>query len=235
MVRLRIFLLVGLLMAFFNVFSQRRYNKSLNETYGVKKHQKMKFKKNKKMAVICPIFIPSEYPYQGIGFKAGDPFALTYKLYLAKWFAFSIDGGVAASGLYKERYKNLFNTFPESDTLTYFNHSVQKDTHFSTKISFYGDGPAFFKGMDYYVSFGWQLRYVDILYGYNDEISVTESIFGAFTKQVDYHGPEVGVGLEYAYFDIPISAFMEVTWMYDIVNQPNFLKFQGGIGLRYVF
>jgi len=234
MVKLRIFLLVGLLMTFFAASSQKRYDSGKSKKRG-NKHQPMKFKKNKKMAVICPIFIPSEYPYQGIGFKAGDPFALTYKLYLVEWFTFSIDGGVAAYGLYKDRYEDLFNTLPEADTLTYFNHAVQKDTHFSAKISFYGDGPKFFKGMDYYVSLGWQLRYVDILYGYDDEITVTQTVFGSFTKQLDYHGPEVGVGLEYAYFDMPISAFLEVTWMYDIVNQPNFIIFQGGIGLRYVF
>jgi len=235
MVKLRIFLLVGLCTVYFTAFSQKRYKKSLNDTYKTQRHKPMKFKNNKKMAVICPIFIPSEYPYQGIGFKAGDPFALTYKLYATKLLAFSIDGGIGAFGLYKKEYADLFFTLPESDTLAYFNHQVEKDTHISAKVSLYGDGPRFLKGLDYYVSLGWQFRYVDIVYGYNEEISQTESLFGSFLKQVDYNGPEVGIGLEYAYFDIPVSAFMEVTWMYDLVHQPGFIKFQGGIGMRYVF
>ena len=235
MVKLRILLLVGLSLVFFTAFSQKRYKKSLNDTYKTQKHRPAKFKNNKKMAVICPIFIPSEYPYQGIGFKAGDPFAITYKLYLTEWFAFSIDGGIGAYGLYQDRYAELFYTLPESDTLEYFNHQVEKDTHISAKVSFYGDGPMFLKGLDYYVSLGWQFRYVDIVYGYNEKISDTESLFGSFEKQIDYSGPEIGIGLEYAYFDLPISAFMEINWMLDIIHQPAFIKFQGGIGLRYVF
>jgi hypothetical protein len=238
MVKLRIFLLIGLCMVYYTGFSQKRYDKSLTQDRG-KKHQPMKFKNNKKMAVICPIFIPSEYPYQGIGFKAGDPFALTYKLYATKWLAFSIDAGIGAYGLYKDRYAELFYTLPEPEsdtTLTYFNHQVEKDTHISAKVSFYGDGPSFLRGLDYYVSLGWQFRYVDILYGYNQKISETETEFGTLPiKQVDYNGPEVGFGLEYAYFDLPISAFMEINWFYDVVKQPTFIKFQGGIGLRYVF
>jgi hypothetical protein len=235
MVKLRIFLLVGLCIVFFPALSQKRYQKSLNETYKTQKHKPAKFKGNKKMEVICPIFITSEYPYQGIGFKAGDPFALTYKVYATKWLAFSFDAGIGAYGLYKKRYADLFNTLPEADTLDYFNHQVKKDTHISAKVSFYGDGPRFLKGLDYYVSIGWQFRYVDIIYGYNQEISQTEMLFGTFQKQVDYSGPEAGIGLEYAYFDLPISAFMEINWMLDIVHQPAYIKFQGGIGMRYVF
>lgn len=234
MVKLRMFLLIGLCMSFFTGFSQKRYDKSLTQDRG-KKHQPMKFKNNKKMAIICPIFIPSEYPYQGIGFKAGDPFALTYKLYLTKWFAFSFDGGIGASGLYKKRYAELFNNLPEADSLDYFNHQVEKDTYIALKVSYYNDGPKFLKGLDYYISLGWQFRYVDLLYGYNQEISSTAAQFGSFIKQVDYSGPEAGIGLEYSYFNIPVSAFMEVNWFYDIVNQPTFIKFQGGIGMRYVF
>ena len=234
MVKLRILLLVGLMGLFLSGFSQKRYNKSLTQSRG-KKHQPMRFKKNKHMAVICPIFIPSEYPYQGIGFKAGDPFALTYKLYATKWLAFSIDGGIAAYGLYKRRYKELFNALPEADTLEYVNHQVNKDTHVSAKISIYQPGPKFLKGLDWYVSLGWQFRYVNILYGFNQEISPTEKLFGSFNKQMDYMGPEAGIGIEYSYFNIPVSAFMEVNAMMDIVNQPYYTHFQFGIGLRYVF
>lgn len=234
MVKLRIFLLVGLCMLFFTSFSQKRYSKSLTQLYG-KGNKPAHFKNNKKMKVICPGFTPSEYPYQGIGIKIGDPFAITYKLYATKWFAFSMDGGFASSGLYKSRYKALFATFPEADTLTYVNHQVNKDVVFAVNVSFYNEGPKFLKGLDYYLSLGWQFRYVDLLYGFVDEVSVTEKVFGTFNKSTDYMGPEIGIGLEYSYFNLPISAFLEVNWMYDIVYEPTFIKFQGGIGLRYVF
>ena len=42
-----------------------------------------------KARIMCPIFVNSRYPYQGIGFKLGDPFALTYKFYANKHFSFA--------------------------------------------------------------------------------------------------------------------------------------------------
>ncbi|RLD23559.1 MAG: hypothetical protein DRI71_05045 [Bacteroidetes bacterium] len=234
MVKLRIFLLVGLSLVSFLALSQKRYKKSLNQTYG-NQHKPARFKNNKKMAVICPTAEYSEYPFQGIGIKLGDPFVLTYKLYATEWLAFSIDGGLAASGLYKSRYTELFNSYPGTDTLSYVNHTVDKDVHFSAKVSFYNSAPKVLKGVDYYLSLGWQFRYVDLLYGYVDEISPGNSLFGTRTEQADYHGPEIGLGVEYSYFDMPITAFIEATWMYDIVNLPNAGKFQGGIGIRYMF
>jgi hypothetical protein len=44
-----------------------------------------------KAKIICPIFENSKYPYQGIGIKLGDPFALTYKFYATEKFAVTID------------------------------------------------------------------------------------------------------------------------------------------------
>jgi hypothetical protein len=215
--------------------AQKRYDKSLNQTYKQQKHKPAKFKTNKQLSIICPIFVPSEYPYQGIGIKVGDPFALTYKLYLTEWLAFNIDGGITPAGLYSKRYQELFNTLPEADTLTYINHQVNRDTYIAAKVSFYGKPPKFLKNIDYYVSFGWQMHYVDVLYGWEDEVSITENLFGTFTKTLDYMGPEVGIGIEYSYFNLPMSAFVEIDWMYDMINQPTFIRFQGGIGLRYVF
>jgi len=187
------------------------------------------------MAVICPIFHPSEYPYQGIGFRAGDPFALTYKLYATKWLAFSVDGGIAAYGLYKDRYRELYENSPGADSLEYLNHQVKKDMFFSGKVSFYQEGPSFLKGLDIYAGVGWQMRFSEVLYGYNKDIGNGIDEFGSTTKQWDYMGPEFHVGLEYSYFDLPISAFLEGNLFYDITLEPAFTKFQFGIGLRYVF
>jgi len=235
MVRLRILFIFALSGVFFSAFSQKRYKKSLNQTYNAQKHKPAKFKTNKKAAVICPTFVPSEYPYQGIGFKIGDPFAITYKLYATETFAFAIDGGIAAYGLYKDRYTKLFNTLPEADTISYINHEVKQDTHLSAKFSIYNFGPKFSK-LDYYVSVGWQFRYLQILYGFNQTISVTEEKYGSFTKTLDYNGPEAGIGIEYSYFDLPLSAFVEAIWMYDMTHpEPMEINFQAGIGLRYIF
>lgn len=234
MLKLRIVLLFGFLLIFLGASAQRRYTKSLNQLYG-KPHQPARFSNNKKMKQICPGFVPNEFPYQGIGIKIGDPFAVTYKLYVSSHLAVGIDAGLGAHGLYKERYGSLFNNFPESDTIEYFNHTVDKDTYVAARVSYYNQAPAFLKGIDYYVSFGWQFRYVNITYGYNEEIGLSETIFGTFSKQIDYMGPEFGIGVEYSYFDLPLSAFFELYGMYDIINKPEYFKIQGGVGLRYIF
>ena len=52
-----------------------------------------------KSSIVCPIFNESRYPYQGIGIKLGDPFALTYKFYASRSLALSLDVGKTASGL----------------------------------------------------------------------------------------------------------------------------------------
>ena len=236
MIKLRILLLVALLGVFFSAFSQKRYKKSLNQTYNAQRHKPAKFKTNKKAAVICPTFVPSEYPYQGIGIKLGDPFAITYKLYATETFAVSVDGGIAASGLYKQRYTDLFTTLPNTDSLTYITHEVLQDTHLSAKLSIYNFGPKISDKLDYYITLGWQFRYVQIEYGYNETISLTEELYGTRTETLDYNGPEAGLGIEYSYFNLPLSAFVEVNWMYDMTYpDPSSIRFQGGIGIRYIF
>lgn len=236
MIKLRILLVVALLGVFFSAYSQKRYKKSLNQTYGTQKHRPAKFRTNKKTAVICPTFVPSEYPYQGIGIKMGDPFAITYKLYATEVFAISIDGGIAAHGLYNKRYQDLFNTLPDIDSLTYITHEVLQDTHLSAKFSIYNFGPEISDKLDYYISLGWQWRYVRIEYGYNETQNVTETQYFTSTETLDYNGPEAGLGFEYSYFDLPLSAFVEATVMYDMTyNDPAYFRFQGGIGIRYIF
>lgn len=231
---LKIFLLLALSLGVSYSYAQKTHKKSLTQMYG-KKNKPLRFKSSKKMAVICPVFHESEYPYQGIGFRVGDPFALTYKLYATARLAISIDGGIAAYGLYKDRYRELYENSPGADTLVYFNHQVEKDFFFSGKISYYQEGPKFLKGLDIYAGVGWQIRNAQILYGYNYAVSAQVTEFGTVNRRYEYMGPEFHIGLEYAYFDLPISAFIETNIFYDITQPPEFIKFQGGIGLRFVF
>src|SRR6478736_1082921 len=64
-----------------------------------------------KARIMCPIFENSQYPYQGFGIKLGDPFALTYKYYPSKHWAFAADAGKAASGLYNKYYRDVFTGY----------------------------------------------------------------------------------------------------------------------------
>ena len=229
-----VFLLVLVLLSSSSFAQKNKWDKSLTQYWG-KKHKPLIFNSNKKMSKICPGYHLSEYPYQGIGIRVGDSFGLTYKLYITDFLTFSMDGGIASYGLYKKRYAQIFDTLPESDTLDYFSHEVKSDVQFSAKVSYYSEGPPFMKGLDWYVSLGWQFRFVDIQYGYNYEVSPIENRFGSFTKEMNYMGPEAFIGIEYAYFEIPMSAFLEVGAFYDVVYEPTFVQFLFGVGLRYVF
>jgi len=91
-----------------SVFGQRSDLTRKNNK--VKNYTTHKFRKNKKFAEICPIFIASEYPYQSIGVKIGDPLALTYKFYASNTFAFGIDIGKASEGLYSQLHSDRFNS-----------------------------------------------------------------------------------------------------------------------------
>src|SRR5882757_959019 len=80
-----------------------------------------------KALIMCPIFVESRYPYQGIGFKLGDPFAVTYKFYANKHFSFAADAGKAASGLYNKYYRGAFqeylpDTLKKDQSITYLAH-----------------------------------------------------------------------------------------------------------------
>ena len=76
--------------------------------------------KGYKAKIVCPIFEKSQYPYHGLGFKLGDPFALTYKYYPNEHFSFGVDFGKASSGLYNRYYREKFQEYGNqfADTLS---------------------------------------------------------------------------------------------------------------------
>lgn len=197
-----------------------------------------------KAKIMCPIFESSQYPYQGIGFKMGDPFALTYKFYPNKKWAFAADGGKAASGLYNRYYRNVFNTYlPDSlsddESMTYVSHRANSDWFLEAKFLYQWDIEKLSKGLQLYAGLGWQWRSTRLTYDY----SYAEEILGIpqeaalrkFSRNRFTYGPVGVLGFEYSYFSLPVSAFIEIEWFTDVLLDPGYQRFQGGVGLRYVF
>ena len=220
-----------------SVFSQRSDLTRKNNK--VKNYSTHKFKKNKKFAEICPIFHVSEYPYQGIGLKIGDPLALTYKFYATTKWAFGIDVGKASEGLYSQLHKKRFESVavPADTSYFYVSHEVLNQNVFSAKLFYYKEGPRTIKGLDFYVGLGYQMQFADIKYDY---IAVSElPPETRETKQVTLSFQPKGVeamgGLEYAYFDLPVTVFAELGIFFGTDNVQQWQKFQGGMGIRYVF
>lgn len=194
-----------------------------------------------KARVVCPIFEESKYPYQGIGVKLGDPFAITYKFYASKDFAFALDFGSAASGLYNKYHRENFPLYIQPDTLTanqsisYLGHTVKSEWVGEAKILYHHDASKLLKGLQWYIGAGWQWRKLAIDYEYFLEISLSENEIGKFNVDRFTMGPTGALGMEYSYFELPISAFMEIEAFSDIKEDPGWIRFQGGVGLRYVF
>lgn len=202
---------------------------------------------NKKAKVICPIFEESAYPYHGFGFKVGDPVALTYKLYFRKYLSFVIDGGSASSGLYNSKHRNDFSLYSSEISVpvdypinqafnpVYTNHQIIGEYIAEGKVLYQMQTDQLYKGLQTYVGLGWQYRKLGIEYVYYYNYPNSNKI-GKDTLQKNkiYQGPELILGIEYSYFQIPVSAFMEITAFRDITFT-SWNRLQGGIGLRYVF
>lgn len=199
-----------------------------------------------KARVVCPFFHDSQYPYQGIGFKLGDPFALTYKFYANPKWAFALDGGKAASGLYNKYYREIFPEYVEQnfdlvgdETIDYLTHRATQDWLLEAKFMRQWDAEAISKGLQVYAGAGWQWRSTTLKYDYlytqdpNNPFSETRS--GTLVEKRFTYGPVGVLGFEYSYFSIPASAFIEIAWFTDVLVDPGYSRFQGGIGLRYVF
>lgn len=203
------------------------------------KHRPIRMSKQK-AHVICPIFENSKYPYHGIGIKVGDPVALTYKYYQSERFAIAIDAGSAASGLYSKYHRGRFNAnLPDSlsniPTIRYVRHKVNSEYVLEGKLLYQTKAEKIFPGLQSYIGIGWQFRSVNIEYVYFYELQFRERETGEFDSNRITQGPTVSAGLEYAYFKLPVSAFIEMSFFTDISADPGWTRFQGGVGIRYVF
>ena len=193
-----------------------------------------------KALIMCPIFLDSKYPYQGIGIKLGDPFALTYKFYPSKHWAFAADAGKAASGLYNRYYRNAFNKYlPDSlgkdQSIKYLAHTALNDWFLEAKFLYQWDAEKLAQGLQLYTGLGLQWRSTKLQYDYLYENGPFDTRMGKFAEHRFTFGPVAILGFEYSYFTLPISAFIEVEWFTDALLDPGYNRFQGGVGLRYIF
>ena len=199
-----------------------------------------------KAKIVCPTFDNSKYPFHGLGFKLGDPFALTYKYYPNKRLSFALDFGKAASGLYNRYFREKFNFYIMEDSLpsneselVYLTHRVRSDLIAEMKVLYHVDAKKISDGLQGYAGVGWEWKRTHLQYEYvyhqDGNGPPMEDPFGSFERKRVTMGPQFVLGIEYAYFRIPISAFMEVEYFTDIQADPGWQRFEGGVGLRYIF
>ena len=153
----------------------------------------------------------------------------------SRHFAFAADVGMASSGLYNDYYRGLFTNYEGPNSFTYLTHKAS-DWSIETKLLYQWDAEKISKGLQLYAGLGWQWRATSLTYDYLYEDGQTlDSQFGKFTEKRFTYGPVIILGFEYSYFSLPISAFIEIEGYTDALIDPGYKRFQGGVGLRYVF
>jgi hypothetical protein len=201
-----------------------------------------------KAKTICPVFETSGYPYHAIGFKVGDPLALSYKYYPSKRFSFVVDFGKASSGLYNRYDREKFaeyvsegiDTLSDNSSLSYSFHRVKADWVGEAKVLYQFEANKLAEGLQVYAGGGWEWKETKVSYDYfyNKTDPNGGNLVNEFRKTERNRftmGPQVVLGIEYSYFQLPLSAFMEVEYFVDVHADPGWKKFEGGVGLRYVF
>lgn len=196
-----------------------------------------------KAKTVCPIFETSKYPYQGFGIKLGDPFAVTYKYYFNEHFAVAADVGKASSGLYNRYFKGKFDQYIVRDTfataegnIEYYTHKVLSDIIIEGKLLYHFDVTKISPGLQFYLGIGWEWKNTKLQYDYIYKASAGDpDKFGRFSRTRFTMGPQAVAGIEYSYFKIPISAFMELEYFSDVSADPGWNRVEGGAGLRYIF
>ena len=192
------------------------------------------------------IFENSSFPYHGLGLKVGDPFAVSYKFYPNRKISFALDFGKAASGLYSRYFREQFASYISADTFSsidasmqYLAHRTKSDFVGEFKVMFHLDARKISPGLQVYLGGGWEWKTTHLEYTYlyhsGSPDPMEPETFGRFQRHRFTMGPQVLAGIEYAYFQIPISAFMELEYFTDILVDPGWKRFEGGIGLRYIF
>lgn len=224
---------------------QSRSKNGSKSTYTQKRFNNAARVKGAKAKIVCPIFDQSKYPYHGLGLKLGDPFAITYKFYPNKNISFAFDFGKPASGLYNRYYRDQFDSYVQDtvttgSTVSYLTHQVKSDFIAEAKALYHFDARKISPGLQLYVGAGWEWKRTQLRYDYQyDGGSIPdpdgETNFGNFDVQRFTQGLQFAVGFEYSYFQLPISAFMELEYFIDMQLDPGWRRVEGGVGLRYVF
>lgn len=90
-------------------------------------------------------------------------------------------------------------------------------------------------GLQVYVGLGWEVRSLSLQYNYFLNDGPLENKIETFDASRFTYGIQGTIGIEYSYFRLPVSAFMELDVYNDLLKDPGYRKVQGGVGIRYIF
>ena len=183
---------------------------------------------------IVPLISFAQEP--GIGLRLGEPLSITYKTFLDDQI--SIEGMIGRGGPNSAQYyrRSFDNNRPSSNAF-YFGHSTSNSLSFNIRGAYHEDFTSDLGiEMGYllgYAGLGAQLRSVLVDYTYTDT-SISQNLLRESRRNMDF-GPEIFGGAEYYFDDLPISVFTEVGLFMELLDRFGHLRFQGALGVRYLF
>jgi hypothetical protein len=173
----------------------------------------------------------------GIGLRLGEPFSITYKKFL--------DDNIAIEGMFgragansAQYYQRAFENNRPSPNAFYAGHNTSSILSFNLRGAYHEDitddlniEQGYILG---YFGLGAQLRTAQVDYAYTDSSVSPNSVFRESRTNIDF-GPEVFGGAEYYFDELPMSVFAEVGLFMELLDRIGHLRFQGAIGVRYIF
>ena len=195
------------------------------------------------------IFLSSMVFSQGntaVGLRLGDPMAFTFKKYLDNDNAWQINLGSSRWFRNNSYYKGEFGDWYNDEGLNYtqyeylnveksFPLAIQAHYIFNNEITEWdldGEGRLF-----WYWGFGGQLNYQTFIYDFRYKVSGDPNWYFDDSERVYdvAFGADVILGSEFIFSEIPLSVFAEIGLFTEIIEDPFFIRFQGGVGARYHF
>lgn len=172
--------------------------------------------------------------HQGIGIRLGDPTGITYKNYFSNSrHAFEVGLGSVAPEWGHSYYKNSFHNHSKYSQDRYLSHNLVRVMYLQGRYLIHTplrideiEG-----SFDWYWGVGGLLKLAKVDYRYEESgtlLQRRESI-----TDVDF-GPEVPLGLEYTFEDVPVTLFGEVSMFVELTDQPG-VQLKGAFGIRYNF
>lgn len=173
----------------------------------------------------------------GIGIRLGEPLSITYKKFLDDNIA--IEGMFGAAGANSAQYyqRSFENNRPSANAF-YTAHSTSNILSFNVRGAYHEDitddlniDQGYILG---YFGVGAQLRTAQVDYAFTDSSINPNAVFRETRTNIDF-GPEVFGGAEYYFDELPMSVFAEIGLFMELLDRFGHLRFQGGIGVRYIF
>jgi len=190
--------------------------------------------KNLLLVFLIFISLSAAAQHQAIGLRIGDPSGITYKRYLSNSsHAFELGIGSAQPNWNKSYYQNSFDEYDKFDNDIYQNHSIESTLYLQGR--YLKQYPFPIEGVEgdfeWYWGIGALLKVAKVNYRYRD---INNNTYRDVVTDVDF-GPEVPLGMEYTFEDVPLTIFSEVSMVFELTDRPGTLLLKGAIGIRYNF